>query len=127
MRVVVKVESTHRPDGPPWPAAFFDRLHAGHHAVALDFATARGDGWSFDLVTAADVVIEGSRPRALAQLGIDRGAGPDRAACRLSITAYGRAGGARHGRLRRRRRRCRRPVALRPAGPCSWPTWWPTR
>ncbi len=92
---VVKVESTTRPDGMRrGNRYFYDLLHAGHESVALDFRTTRGRDALRALITAADVVIEASRPRALAQLGID----PSEIAARrdgltwLSITAYGRTG-----------------------------------
>lgn len=67
---VVKVESTRRPDGARRGAAFFDRLHAGKASVALDFGDPRGRDALRRLVTAADAVVEASRPRALRQLGI---------------------------------------------------------
>src|SRR5207253_5303213 len=68
---VVKVESLHRPDGArSGPAAFFDLLHGGQEAVAIDFRHADGRASLRRLVEAADVVVEGSRPRALEQLGV---------------------------------------------------------
>ena len=96
---VVKVESIHRPDGARrGPAAFFDLLHAGQEAVALDFGTEDGRADLCRLLGSAAVIVEGSRPRALEQLGIvadhvlaaaDRtGAGPS---VWVSITGYGRA------------------------------------
>jgi CoA-transferase family III len=88
---VVKVESLTRPDGARRaPAAFFALLHAGQRAVALDLATAAGRERLRALVAAADVVVEGSRPRALAQLGI----APDADGPRVwvSITGHGRTG-----------------------------------
>ena len=93
---VVKVEAEHRPDGarrgPVW---FFDLLHGGHRAVALDFRTAEGVEALGRLVRAADVVIEASRPRALAQLGLaaeDVLAAGDGPSVWVSITGYGRTG-----------------------------------
>jgi crotonobetainyl-CoA:carnitine CoA-transferase CaiB-like acyl-CoA transferase len=90
---VTKVESRSRPDGARrGPPAFFDRLNAGKKGVGLDF-----DGEAaelHDLVSRADVVVEASRPRALAQFGIAaeaflaRGGGPR---VWVSITGYGRA------------------------------------
>ena len=92
---VVKVESATRPDGARrGPAAFFDELHVGHESVTLDFATSDGRARLGTLLAHADVVIEGSRPRALAQLGFDAEA-MVRARPGLtwvSITAYGRTG-----------------------------------
>ena len=94
---VVKVESTRRPDGArSGPAPFYDLLHAGHQSVALDFERPDGRRALADLVAAADVVIEGSRPRALEQLGLvahDLVAGGPRVW--LSITGHGRREGAR--------------------------------
>jgi hypothetical protein len=85
---VVKVESTVRPDGARLgPPAFFDLLNAGKEQRAVDFATDE----LRRLLLAADVVVEGSRPRALEQLGIAAEAvvreGPQ---VWLSITAHGR-------------------------------------
>lgn len=69
---VIKVESTARPDGARrGPGAFHDLLNAGKASVALDFATAEGRAQLQALLRRADIVIEGSRPRALRQLGID--------------------------------------------------------
>ncbi len=94
---VVKVESISRLDGARGgDPAFYDWLHAGHESVALDFAAPRGTALLRRLVDRADVVIESSRPRALAQLGLDaRGlvaARPGKVW--ISITGYGRTLGA---------------------------------
>lgn len=94
---IVKVESTRRPDGARFgPPAFFDLLHAGHESVAVDFTTPEGRDDLRRLLEAADVVIEGSRPRALQQLGIDAEALLRNGHPRLwiSITGYGRTGEA---------------------------------
>jgi crotonobetainyl-CoA:carnitine CoA-transferase CaiB-like acyl-CoA transferase len=95
---VVKVESTRRPDGArSGPAAFFDLLNAGKRSVALDLRSRHGVGLLHRLLQTADVVVEASRPRALEQMGIvaaellGRG-GPS---IWVSITGYGRTGGAR--------------------------------
>jgi CoA-transferase family III len=91
---VIKVESTARPDGARrGPPLFFDRLHAGQRAMALDLSSGEGRDALGDLLGAADVVIEGSRPRALAQLELgagDLGAGGP--GLWLSITGHGRSG-----------------------------------
>jgi CoA-transferase family III len=95
---VVKVESTTRPDGSrAGPGRFFDVLNGGKRSVALDLAGA--DGWRVlrRLLAAADVVIEGSRPRALDQRGI---VAPDLVAnggprVWVSITGHGRTGAGR--------------------------------
>jgi crotonobetainyl-CoA:carnitine CoA-transferase CaiB-like acyl-CoA transferase len=95
----VKVESVHRPDGArQGPVAFFDLLHGGQEAVALDFRTTDGRAALRRLLRSADVVVEASRPRALEQLGIvadtvlseaaAAGVGPR---AWVSITGYGRA------------------------------------
>lgn len=91
---VIKVESVSRPDGARYgPREFYDLLHAGQESVAVDFATEEGCAALRGLVAAADIVIEGSRPRALRQLGIEADdvltAAQDK--CWVSITAYGRA------------------------------------
>lgn len=90
---VIKVESTERPDGArAGSRTFFDWLHAGHRAVAVDFTSDSGRAALTALVQAADVVIEASRPRALANLGL----APESLAHRpgkvwISITGYGRS------------------------------------
>ena len=92
---VVKVESRSRPDGARrGPAAFFDLLNWRKRSVALDLQRAEGPRLLHALVQRADVVIEASRPRALAQLGISarrlvEGDGPQ---VWISITGYGRSG-----------------------------------
>jgi crotonobetainyl-CoA:carnitine CoA-transferase CaiB-like acyl-CoA transferase len=90
---VVKVESTSRPDGARrGPAAFFDLLNAQKQSVALDFRRREDVGILRELIGRADVVIEASRPRALAHLGIDATAsiGPR---VWISITGHGRDAG----------------------------------
>ncbi|MCU1357154.1 MAG: hypothetical protein JWM89_2572 [Acidimicrobiales bacterium] len=96
---VTKVESVARPDaarsGPP---GFFERLNGAKEQVELDFATTAGLARLHDVVAAADVVIEGSRPRALLQLGLDADdllAAPAGPRLWISITGYGRAEGNR--------------------------------
>ena len=94
---VIKVESTRRPDGARSGAAgLFDLLNAGKESVALDPANSAGRAALMRLVTRADIVIEGSRPRALAQLGIDAATiVRDRPGMTwISITGYGRSGPA---------------------------------
>jgi hypothetical protein len=90
---VVKLESTRRPDGARFgPPAFFDLLNAGKASVALDFGSAAGRAQLSRLVERADIVVESSRPRALAQLGIDAESLVENALglTWLSITGYGR-------------------------------------
>ena len=94
---VVKVESTQRPDGARrGPTEFFDLLNGRKQSVALDFQSHAGVRILHDLVQHADVVIEASRPRALAQFGLDgpdlvRAGGPQ---VWVSITGHGRDGDA---------------------------------
>jgi hypothetical protein len=92
---VVKVESPHRPDGARrGSAAFFALLHAGQESVALDLRTTSGRDSLQRLLRSADVVIESSRPRALAQLGIlaEEVVADVDGIVWVSITAYGRRG-----------------------------------
>lgn len=91
---VVKVESVQRPDGArSGDENFFNWLHAGHKSVALDFHTADGARALKNLLERADIVIEASRPRAMAALGIDPAEFLAARAGRvwLSITGYGRS------------------------------------
>lgn len=86
---VTKVESTTRPDGARRGSPEFYRwLHEGHASRAVDFAS----GALPAVVAEADVVIEGSRPRALRRLGV---VAEDFLAARpgrlwIGITGYGR-------------------------------------
>jgi crotonobetainyl-CoA:carnitine CoA-transferase CaiB-like acyl-CoA transferase len=69
---VTKVESSHRPDGARLgPPGHFAALHDGHDGRVLDLRAPAGRAELGELIEAADVVIEGSRPRALRQLGFD--------------------------------------------------------
>ncbi len=89
---VVKVESRTRPDGArAGPADFFDWLHGGHDSVVLDLTEPDGRQRLRQLLLAADVVIEASRPRALQQLGIvAHEIVRDGPRVWISITGYGR-------------------------------------
>ncbi len=92
---VVKVESTGRPDGARnGPPAFFDLLHAGTRSVALDLTSPAGRAALAGLVADADVVIEGSRPRALRAMGIEAREVlvASRTRAWVSITGHGRSG-----------------------------------
>jgi hypothetical protein len=93
---VIKVESTQRPDGARRGArAFYDLLNGRKRSVALDLQTPQGVRILHALVGRADIVIEASRPRALAQFGLDAhdavasAHGPQ---VWVSITGYGRSG-----------------------------------
>ncbi|MEV6336767.1 CoA transferase [Nocardia vinacea] len=90
---VIKVESTRRPDGARrGDPRFFDWLHGGHEQLAVDFHTPAGQETLRELVSTADVVIEASRPRAMAQLGLAPGDRVHRdGQVWLSLTGYGRA------------------------------------
>jgi hypothetical protein len=90
---VVKVEDEQRPDGARHgDPELFAWLHHGHESVTLDFRSPAGRRALAQLVGQADVVIESSRPRALAQLGIDAAAvvAARPGVTWVSITGYGR-------------------------------------
>lgn len=89
---VVKVETPDRPDGARrGVAGFYDLLHAGHRSVVLDPRVPAGRRAMAALVDAADIVIEASRPRALARFGLDAEAAVAAGTTWVSITARGRA------------------------------------
>ncbi|MFD7205864.1 CoA transferase [Streptomyces sp. NPDC059893] len=91
---VVKVETPTRPDGARLGQPDFYRLlHAGHRSVVLDPDTASGRRALSALVAAADIVIEASRPRALARFGLDADAAVASGTTWISLTAAGRASG----------------------------------
>ncbi len=90
---VVRVENPHRPDGARLgPTNFFNALNASKTTRELDLATPAGRDALLAMIAEADVVIEGSRPRALRHLGIDAKAlvAQHPGLCWLSITGYGR-------------------------------------
>jgi hypothetical protein len=92
---VISVESVRRPDpSRNGPAQFHDLLRGGTESVALDLTMPADIDTLRRLLATADIVIEGSRPRALAQLGIDAQEVVDAPGSRtwVSITAYGRTG-----------------------------------
>lgn len=92
---VIKVESRARPDGArAGEPRFYDLLNAGKESVALDFSRGEDLAVLHRLVSAADMVIEASRPRALRQLGLDAEAFARGGGVWLSITAHGREGAA---------------------------------
>jgi hypothetical protein len=88
---VIKVESPSRPDGArAGDPRFFNWLHAGQQSLSVDFARERDT--LAELLETADVVIEASRPRALASLGLAPGVLRHRPGqIWVSITGYGRA------------------------------------
>ena len=88
---VVKVETPSRPDGARrGEPDFYRLLHAGHRSVVLDPGTASGRASLHRLVDAADIVLEASRPRALAGWGLDAATAVAGGATWISITAAGR-------------------------------------
>lgn len=94
---VTKVESLHRPDGARYGNPdFFAALDAGKEHVEIDFHSEHGINQLRELIATADVVIEGSRPRAMQQLGIDAEqiVGEAQPRVWLSITGYGRSDAA---------------------------------
>jgi crotonobetainyl-CoA:carnitine CoA-transferase CaiB-like acyl-CoA transferase len=90
---VVKVESTARPDGARLGhAGFYALLNVGKKEASFDFRDAADLAQLRGLIDRADIVIEGSRPRALAQLGIRAEDVAARGGTWVSITAHGRSG-----------------------------------
>ena len=89
---VTKVESISRPDGARARPEFYATLHApDQRCLVVDFATPHDIDVLRQEMGNADVVIEGSRPRALEHLGL----GPEQVTPRpgavwLSVTGYGR-------------------------------------
>ncbi len=95
---VVKVESVERLDGVRrGEPRFYDLLHAGHESVCVDPRLPSDRAALSGLVAAADVVIESSRPRALAGWGLRATDAVNAGAVWVSITAWGRAAGDRVG------------------------------
>ncbi|WP_153341261.1 CoA transferase [Nocardia aurantia] len=89
---IIKVETPTRPDGARrGDPGFYRLLHAGHESVVLDPNDPGQRAALADLVASADIVIEASRPRALAGFGLDARAFADSGGTWLSITAHGRA------------------------------------
>jgi crotonobetainyl-CoA:carnitine CoA-transferase CaiB-like acyl-CoA transferase len=92
---VVKVEDPDRPDaarlGDP---ELFHHLHEGHRIEQVSFLAPDGPKRLRDLLEEADIVIEGSRPRAMAALGIHPASFLRQRPGRtwVSITGYGRTG-----------------------------------
>jgi crotonobetainyl-CoA:carnitine CoA-transferase CaiB-like acyl-CoA transferase len=94
---VTRVEDERRPDGARAAPAFHQWLHAaGELTETLDLHSRAGRDRAAALIDEADVVIEGSRPRALEQLGLGPGDRPDRPGrVWLSVTGHGREGPSR--------------------------------
>ena len=89
---VIKIESPDHPDGArSGNQRFYDWLHAGHKSAAFPFRTDSVSAALTSLLARADVVIESSRPRALAGLGVAPGMIPHKPGqVWLSITGHGR-------------------------------------
>jgi len=90
---VTSVASLQRPDGARIGSPkLFEVLHEGHTHLSLDFTLKSDLQRLATLLCQADVVIEGSRPRALQALGLDRDTlAPNGRQLWLSLTAYGRS------------------------------------
>lgn len=90
---VTKVESVRRPDGARHATpGFYRRLNGHKELLELELHTGAGAAALRELVASADIVIEASRPRAMAGFGIDPAAEVARGAVWCSITGYGRSG-----------------------------------
>ncbi len=90
---VVTVESVRRPDGGRrGSVAFHELLHAGQEMVALDLPDPAACAALQRLICAADLVVDGSRPRAMRRLGIDVDEVVAEGTSWISITGYGRQG-----------------------------------
>lgn len=69
---VIKVESRKRPDAMRnGDSQFYSLLNQGKSSVVVDLASHNDRNALRALISTADIVIEASRPRALAQLGFD--------------------------------------------------------
>ena len=90
---VIKLESSQRPDGARSGALeFFDLLNQGKQSIVLDLHTKAGQRELLELMQHVDIVIEGSRPRALHQMGIiaEEVISANPGLSWVSITGYGR-------------------------------------
>ena len=91
---VIKVESRHRLDGARAGCRdFYHLLNQGKASVVLDLHDERGRAQLRQLLARADIVVEGSRPRALRQMGIEAEAllRANPGLTWLGITGYGRS------------------------------------
>lgn len=89
---VIKLEGRHRPDGARRGSTdFYDLLNAGKGAMSVDLADAEQLDLLKTLLTRADVVIDSSRPEALARRGIEASTLVESGTSWVSITAEGRA------------------------------------
>jgi hypothetical protein len=89
---VVKVEDPARPDGARGgDGAFYDLLNAGKASVAADLSSPAGRSALGALVDRADIVVTGSRARAVTGLGLDPAHGLAGATDKVwvAVTAHG--------------------------------------
>ena len=89
---VTTISSSQRPDGAAEGSPkLYQHLHAGHQHRVFDFTDSNQLTILAEMLRAADVVIEASRPRALQGLGLDRETlAVVKPQIWLSLTAYGR-------------------------------------
>ncbi len=90
--VVTRIEDRRRPDGARAEPAFYQWIHSPREITeVVDLHATGGRRRAAELIDGADVVIEGSRPRALEQVGLGPDDRPDRPGrVWLSITGHGR-------------------------------------
>lgn len=92
---VIKVESRQRPDASRFGCPmFFDLLNQSKEAMLIDFGDDADVRQLGNLLRRADIVVEASRPRALAQLGLarERIARDNPGMVWVSITGHGQDG-----------------------------------
>ncbi len=90
---VIKVEGRDRTDGARrGPKEFFDLLNHGKECLTVDFDLDSDRRFLRHLLGAADLVVEGSRPRAMDQLGVDPYELVEDGVSWLSVTGHGRTG-----------------------------------
>ncbi|MFT5202648.1 MAG: hypothetical protein ACI9C1_002042 [Candidatus Aldehydirespiratoraceae bacterium] len=90
---VIKVEGRRRSDGARGGTIeFFDLLNSGKECVEIDFSDREDQRFLRRLMSASDLVIEASRPRAMDAIGVDPAALAARGVSWLSITGHGRRG-----------------------------------
>jgi len=90
---VLKLESVQRPDGARnGPPAFFALLNNGKTQLEMDLSSEQGIRQLEEHIRGCDIVVEGSRPRALQQLGIsaEKLVSETPGLTWLSITGHGR-------------------------------------
>ena len=88
---VLKIEAPGRPDGARYgSAAFYERLNQGKTDAVIDLGSDDGRGRFWELCRQAAVLVDGLRPRAWANWGIDRMEVAENAALVwVSITGHG--------------------------------------